>query len=373
MARVITISLGSALSAITLVLLHALCYNLASFHHNQDTLGDVSDRFSIGTRDVATGPTQVQNSRKCMGSQSKIRDRHWWIRLSGLTVVPAIGLGLMGGTWALAYLGLHPPTLATGETPADSPALSYQEIAFTTADGPVLRGWYLPGTNGATVILVHGFARDRSELLPEARWLVEQGYSALLFDSRAQGLSDGAHISLGYLEAMDVRAAVDFIKGKSPQERIGAMGYSMGGVAALKAAAEDLRIQAVIAISPFATLRETVNHRLKHMRPLASLIAWWGERMTGLRLDDLRPVEFVGALSPRPILIMHAGNDEMIPSDSGHRLYQAAREPKELWSVPGVAHVDFRQAVPIEYKRRLIGFFQRYLMTEVQTTHDMIE
>jgi alpha-beta hydrolase superfamily lysophospholipase len=284
--------------------------------------------------------------------------------LALLLILGGFGLGLLGGPWLFAYIALHPPTLATGHTPLDPPALAYHDVSFTTADGLVLRGWHLPGQNGATVILVHGFARERGELLPEARWLVKQGYSALLFDSRAQGASDGAHISLGYLEALDIRAAVDFVLERSPGERIGVMGYSMGAVAAIQAAAEDTRIQAVIAVSPFATLRASVDHRLARLRPLAPLITWWGERMTGLRLDDLRPVDVVAALSPRPILIMQAGGDKMVPPDSGRRLYEAAAAPKELWSVPGVAHVDFRQAVPEPYQRRMIDFFQRYLLPD---------
>lgn len=298
---------------------------------------------------------------------NKLRDRHQRVYRASLTLMPIIGLlglGLFCGTSVVAYVVLHPPTLTTGGTPLDPPALAYTDVNFTTADGLVLRGWHLPGENGATVILVHGFARDRGELLPEARWLVEQGYSALLFDSRAQGASDGAYISLGHLERLDIRAAVDFALERSPNERIGVMGYSMGAVAAIQAAAEDPRIQAVVAVSPFATLREAVNYRLARLRPLAPLIIWWGERMTGLRLDDLRPVDVVATLSPRPLLIMQAGDDMMVPPQSGQRLYTAAAMPRELWSVPGVAHVDFRQAVPEAYKQRFIDFFERYLAPE---------
>lgn len=302
-----------------------------------------------------------------MGSKSKLWDGRWRARRLGLSLMPtigvigAIGMGLTGGSLLTAYLVLHPSSRTTGETPADPPGLDYREISFTTADGLVLRGWYLPGQSDATVILVHGFARDRTELLPEARWLVARGYSTLLFDTRAQGSSDGAHIGLGFLEALDVRAAVDFVLDHSPQERIGVMGYSMGAVAAIQEAAEDSRVQAVIAVSPFASLRDAVNHRVRHIGPLASLIVWWSERMTGLDLDVARPVDVVAALAPRPILIMQAGDDDLLAPDNGQRLFEAAAEPKELWSVPGVEHVDFRQAVQQAYKQRIIGFFEQHL------------
>jgi fermentation-respiration switch protein FrsA (DUF1100 family) len=203
----------------------------------------------------------------------------------------------------------------------------------------------LPGRNGATVIFGHGFTRDRSELLPKAGWLIEQGYGALLFDFRAQGASDGAHIGLGYLEALDVQAAVDFV-----------LGRSRGSVAVVRAAATDPRIRVAIAVSLFAATRDLASQRLQSFLFLAPLVVWWSARMTGLHPDD------VAALPPRPILIMQAGADEMVPRDSGWRLYEAASEPKELWAVPGVAHVDFRQALPEAYKRRVISFFDQHLL-----------
>jgi dipeptidyl aminopeptidase/acylaminoacyl peptidase len=294
-----------------------------------------------------------------------------WRRLGrvALVLMPAIGVGLVGGTGLMAYVVLHPPTLSSGETPAEVPGLVYHEVSFETADGLTLRGWYLPSRNGATVILIHGFARDRSELLPEGLWLVERGFGALLYDSRAQGASDGAYISLGYREGSDVRAAVDFVRGQAPEERIGAMGYSMGAVAAVEAAAVDERIRAVLAVSPFATLRETVEYNLRRARPLIPLVVWWGERMTGLRLEELRPVDHVAALAPRPVLIMEAGEDGVLAPGSGRRLYEVAGEPKELWAVEGLEHVDFRQALPEAYRQRVIEFFERALVPD--SGHDL--
>lgn len=295
---------------------------------------------------------------------SDLRNRRDKIRRSSfaaITLMSFVVLALLGLSWLLAYWYLHPLTRTTGQTPADL-GLAYQTISFVTADGLTLRGWYVPGQNDATVILCHGFARDRSELLPEASWLAERGYGVLLFDLRAQGASDGAHIGLGYLEAQDVRAAVDLVLGWSQGERIGVIGYSMGAAAAIRAAAADTRIQAVIAVSPFGAPRDLLNQRLAAVPLLAPLTVWWGERMTGLRPEDLRPTDDVAALAPRPILIMQAEADDVIPRDSGQRLYQAAGEPKTLWSVPGVAHVDFRQAVPEAYQQRIVSFFDRHLL-----------
>lgn len=308
-------------------------------------------------------------------AKAKAKNCRYWMYTS-LAVLLIIIATPLAGSFLLVYGVLHPPNLSRFSAqpgpvrPAETSQFTdkevqtrvYKNITLTTTDGLNLKGWYVPSQNGATVILCHGFARDRTELLPESRWLIEQGFGTLLPDLRAQGESDGAHISFGYLEALDVQAAVDYIRKQSPQERIGVIGYSMGSVAAIRAAARDERIQAIIAVSPFASLRELVHHRLNRVSFLAPFVAWWAERLTGLRLDDLDPLKDVAGLSPRPILIMQAGADGILPQDSGDLLYEAAGEPRILWSVPAVEHVRFRETLPELYKARMLNFFTTYLL-----------
>jgi hypothetical protein len=58
---------------------------------------------------------------------------------------------------------------------------------------------------------------------------------------------------------------------------------------------------------------------------------------------------------------MQGGEDVVISKESGQRLYDAAREPKELWSEPHVGHAKFDTALPEEYERRVVGLFDKYL------------
>ena len=43
--------------------------------------------------------------------------------------------------------------------------------------------------------------------------------------------------------------------------------------------------------------------------------------------------------------------------------YDAAREPKDIWNVPGAGHTGGIEAEP-EYERRVVGFFDRALLGE---------
>jgi fermentation-respiration switch protein FrsA (DUF1100 family) len=74
--------------------------------------------------------------------------------------------------------------------------------------------------------------------------------------------------------------------------------------------------------------------------------------------EDLE--HLVGRISPRPVLFIAAPN-----SPNGEELnvqyHAAAKEPKELWEIPESGHIGGMDARPVEYERRVVGFFDRAL------------
>ena len=60
--------------------------------------------------------------------------------------------------------------------------------------------------------------------------------------------------------------------------------------------------------------------------------------------------------------IRRAEGGVYIPSNSGELLYAAAGEPKELWYAEDVGHCQFDIEKPEEYERRIVGFFDQYLL-----------
>ena len=81
--------------------------------------------------------------------------------------------------------------------------------------------------------MMHGVRANRMSMVERARILHASGFSVLLFDFQAHGESPGKRITFGYLEALDAEAAVAFVRQRLPGERIGAVGTSLGGAAAL--------------------------------------------------------------------------------------------------------------------------------------------
>ena len=269
--------------------------------------------------------------------------------LSGL----AAGVGISVRRWTLAKV--QPPRQSLAQIAAPAAAgVPYEDITLISADGIRLSGWYTPPRNGVVILAAHGHGDLRS---PDMHVMfARQGYGVLSWDFRAHGASGGEACTLGYNEALDVEAALDFARQQAGVRRVGAWGGSMGGAAVLRAAARRPEIAAVAVDSVFSTLEEelAVQMGIPLLRPL---VRGLGEWETGIRVEDVRPVDWVKALSPRPVMIISGEADSTIPPGSGERLYQAAGDPRRLWSEPGIGHLGLRAAQPVEYERRVVGFF----------------
>jgi fermentation-respiration switch protein FrsA (DUF1100 family) len=247
-----------------------------------------------------------------------------------------------------------------------------EDVQVTTDDGLILRGWYMPGRNGATVMAQHGTPGGRQDVLFEAAFLNKHGYNVLLGSFRAHDDSDGVDVSFGYHEMKDAAAWHAFLLGRAEVDpaRIGIFGESMGGVVAIRYAVEQPQIAAVATASVPVRMDDAAEHMMRCefpgpgwiVRPLARLFVFWSERLAGCSADDVTVLPVVADLSPRPLLVIHGGSDNRVPVEDGHKLVEAAGEPRELWFVPEARHVDFERFRPAEYRRRVLRFFDRYLL-----------
>jgi fermentation-respiration switch protein FrsA (DUF1100 family) len=198
--------------------------------------------------------------------------------------------------------------------------------------------------------------------------LHQHGYGALLFDFRAHGESEGTLSTLGYAEVEDLRGAVAYLltRPEVNGERIGVVGHSMGGAVALRGAARIPEIRAVVAQSAYTSVEENVGTAVRAFMRLppclfARLVAWFGERETGLEIRQVRPIDDVARISPRAVLIVQGAEDHAVPPENGIRLYEAAGQPKEFYLVPGAGHGGFMRVAPEEFEERVVGFLDRYL------------
>jgi len=169
-------------------------------------------------------------------------------------------------------------------------------------------------------------------------------------------LSDGSHrgFSFGVREHNDVRAAVRFLKENYQMKTVIACGTSVGGASAILAGALDPLIDGVIAENPVARVDEfAVYHLDRLLSPYTSPwfhhlflkpFYWLVMNIFLIRIGEnpwsvkYTPEELVDRISPRPLLLMHGDDDNIVPCDHSYRLFESAKEPKVLWNAREANH-----------------------------------
>lgn len=236
-----------------------------------------------------------------------------------------------------------------GLTPA-SFNIPFQEVAFTTADGVTLRGWWVPADKAAgTVVLVHGLNRSRIEMVRKVPFLHGLGWNALLFDQRGHGASEGTLRSLGFHEKEDVHAAVRWARERASGP-VAVWGISLGAAAATMAAAEDASVAAVVSDSSYRSLRDTARHHLQLFRgfkwylrlvpswPLSDEVVFWIGRKGAFDPDSLDVRAAAAHLSGRPVLFVCNTGDRRMPPAIAFELKEAAGAKARVLVVPGTSH-----------------------------------
>ncbi|MCB9436447.1 MAG: alpha/beta fold hydrolase [Anaerolineales bacterium] len=285
-----------------------------------------------------------------------------------------LSLAVSGALVYICYLQsqvfAYPPRSTYTQTPADVGIAAWREVAFTTADGVRLEGWYIPPpeSNGAAILYVHGFTGNRGEFLEIAALLNQHGYGGLLFDLRNHGTSADSVTTFGLHEVRDVQAAYDYLTAQpdlDPQ-RIGIFGVSMGGATAIRATARMPQVKVLIVEAAFASFPQVVGDGVKRViritgSPFSDLIVWMTAQELGVDVSQLRPIDDIASISPRPILIIHGTADVVVPVSHGYRLYEAAGDPKQLLIVEGRHHADWANPPVGDYAATILAFLAHYL------------
>jgi dipeptidyl aminopeptidase/acylaminoacyl peptidase len=294
----------------------------------------------------------------------------YWLRL-GIFFVVTLGLALIVTPVLIGFMSmltlLYAPCSQSHLTPVDYD-LQAEVITISNSDGYRFQGYFIAGTNGATIIMPPPFASGKSVRLPEATILAKHGYAVLMFESRR--CADAGPLSLGYREVDDVAAALDYLTTRSDvdSERIGIYGFSSAGATAVMAAARYPQLSAVVAEGGYGDFVNNAVGQDRRSDFLARnfiVLYRWGTYLSYrwiARLDIrmLSPVSVIDQISPRPILLIYGSREVSL---AGGRQQQAAAggENAELWIVPGAGHGNYLAIAPLAYEARVVAFFDEAL------------
>ena len=168
------------------------------------------------------------------------------------------------------------------------------------------------------------------------------------FDCRGHGRSGGLS-TLGDKEIDDLDVAVRYAR-ELGYRRVATVGFSMGGSVVLRHAALRGGADAVVSVSSPGRwyYRGTVAMRRVHLAAEMRLGRAFTKCVLSTRIspngwptpDPMPPAEAASRIAPVPVLIVHGDQDIYFPPDHGQQLYDAAKEPKELWMIPGFGHAE---------------------------------
>ncbi len=248
----------------------------------------------------------------------------------------------------------------------DSLSITRKDIQFKTSDSLTIKGWYFTApqnqvNSDKAVILCHGWTANRYETLPRVKFLVEAGYNVLTYDARACGESEGDLISLGYYEANDLVAAIDYLK-STGINKIAADGISQGGATIVFASAKSKDLKCVIIESCFDELRNAVNNRFSSMLFIpgaigSALMLPLAKNKLGIGVDEIAPINKIKNIHI-PVFIISGEVDTRTTPDETKKLFDAANQPKRIWLVPNAGHVDLYRVNQVEYEKRVLEFLK---------------
>ena len=270
-----------------------------------------------------------------------------------------------------------------------------------------------PRQRWPVIVICSGF-QGLKELIPAKLWgpFTAAGYACCAFDYRGFGTSDGERGRVvPHEQADDTHNAITMLQ-QQPDldpERIGLVGWGLGGGIVVQAAAEDARVGAVACLNGVGDAGRAVRDSRPYADWLAmqdrlaadrvqrvltgrsQLVSPWEvvplEPLTRANVEEdmygnhegfgvdvslrsaeayyaFRPELVVDRISPRPLLIVHGVRNALHPISEARSLYEHAGAPKELIELPAAQHLDWIQPGDPQYAAtvpRIIDWFQRHL------------
>jgi fermentation-respiration switch protein FrsA (DUF1100 family) len=248
-----------------------------------------------------------------------------------------------------------------------------RNVVLTVDNISLVGQLYLPGGKGPypAVCICHGipFGRPKDQEdggYPElAQKMNSEGFAAFIFNFRGAGESGGNFDLAGW--ARDLEAVIDYLHDTPglDRKRLSLLGFSGGAAVGIYVAARDKRVSCVAACAcpaEFGFLSDVDEPQkvVEHFRSIGvirdkNFPASAEEWLDGFR--EVRPIDNVGEIAPRPLLLVHGSRDETVDVSHARQLYEKAGDPKQLVIIDGAGHRLRREERAIS---QVIGWLEKH-------------
>ncbi len=244
-------------------------------------------------------------------------------------------------------------------------------ITLKTSDGYNIKASYVAGAcdNSPAILFLHGNGARRDRFITHFREFNRASYAVMAIDFRGHGESDDAEKSYGIYESIDAHTAFGWLKDRQDDAKIGVVGVSLGGAAALIGEAGPLRADAMVLQAVFPDIRRAIGNRTKSLfgsvggAMLEPFLSYQSIIRYGVWPSDISPVDAAKRYKGAS-LVIGGGNDQYTPAGETYELQNAINVSGKAWILDGYGHRGASGVRTDEYFDRTIGFFDQHLTPE---------
>lgn len=240
-----------------------------------------------------------------------------------------------------------------------------EEVSIEAQDGLMLHATYFPEGNEKKVALCfHGYTSEgMKDNLAISGYYLRKGYSLLLVDARAHGMSEGTYIGFGCLDRRDALDWLEWIIERCGEDvEILMHGTSMGGATVLMASGLELptQVKGIVSDCGFTSPKDVFTHVLHSMYHLPAFPAipaanLMNKRLAGYGMDECNAAREVRNATV-PILVIHGSADTFVPVSMCEEIYVNIASPKQKLIVEGAAHAESYYKDTASYEKALDEF-----------------
>ncbi len=211
-------------------------------------------------------------------------------------------------------------------------------------------------------IIAHGYTQNKTSIYDIAEKYNQKGYTVITPDLRAHGESDGKYIGMGWLDRLDMLNWISLIIKEDPKAKIVLHGISMGGATVMMTSGENLpkNVIAIVEDCGYTSVFDVFSSELKIRFnlppfPIMNSASFVSKIRAGYYFKEASSINQIKK-STTPTLFIHGTNDNFIPVDMCHKIFDVASCKKEKLIINGAGHSQSRFLEPDTYYNTVFNF-----------------
>lgn len=248
--------------------------------------------------------------------------------------------------------------------------INHQDLMIDSVDGLKLHGIYIPAIDSTheTIILVHGYDSDSTQMLPLAKSYHYQNYNVLAIDLRCHGQSEGEYITFGAKESDDINSWMDYLLQVDSNAKIMLHGVSMGATSALLASAKVMHtsLKGVISDCGYTSFEDQLRYLTKkhfHLPGNTFLpgVSFWIKKVAQFDYQSANALNAI-CIKGVPTLFFHGQNDTFVPCEMVYRLANALQSASIVEILPYKNHAQCMYDT--NYMNKCLLFAQKQMLSD---------